>query len=315
MYLLIEARALTPITPYGYTPTKWVGYLMIILFGLSTLVHALQAVRYRMWFLLITAVLAGLLETIGWAGRLWSSYDVMQNTAFSIQIICTIIGPTPLIAANFVVLGHIIRRLGQRYSRLNARWYTIIFVSSDIVSLVVQALGGAAAAAAVNSHRSAKAGSDIMLAGIIFQTVAISLYIILGGEFLFRVLHDKPIDGRDIVKTGYTFDSKMRIMVGSLIFSSLCFYVRTWYRCIELGDGWTGIVIRTERYFVIMDALMIALAMWTLIIFHPARLLGYGSDWREDKNINSPDAESRNSAAITLTGMGSSTPGEPKDRQ
>lgn len=64
-----------------------------------------------------------------------------------------------------------------------------------------------------------------------------------------------------------------------------------------------------------MDALMIALAMWTLIIFHPARLLGYGSDWREDKNINSPDAESRNSAAITLTGMGSSTPGEPKDRQ
>lgn len=108
---------------------------------------------------------------------------------------------------------------------------------------MVQALGGAAAAAAVNSHRSAKAGSDIMLAGIIFQTgapffcgepdyhahrgaVAISLYIILGGEFLFRVLHDKPIDGRDIVKTGYTFDSKMRIMVGSLIFSSLCFYVR-----------------------------------------------------------------------------------------
>lgn len=38
-----------------------------------------------MWFLLITAVLAGLLETAGWAGRLWSSYDVLQDPAFSIQ--------------------------------------------------------------------------------------------------------------------------------------------------------------------------------------------------------------------------------------
>lgn len=108
---------------------------------------------------------------------------------------------------------------------------------------MVQALGGSAAAAAVNTHKNAKAGSDIMLAGIIFQTgapfvcgvpdcyahsgaVAITLYIIFGAEFFYRVVHDKPIRGRDVVKTGYTFDSKMRLMVGSLIFSSLCFYVR-----------------------------------------------------------------------------------------
>lgn len=98
------------------------------------------------------------------------------------------------------------------------------------------------------------------------------------------MLHDKPIRGREIVKTGYTFDNKMRLMVGSMIFTSLCFYVR-WVRplcvpkCVltpdrvsghgigalyvnrtvsiarhlpivqELGDGWTGIIIRTERYF------------------------------------------------------------------
>ena len=107
----------------------------------------------------------------------------------------------------------------------------------------MQALGGSAAAAAANSHKSAKAGSDIMLAGIIFQTgvlsadgmpdsnahsvaAAITLYVVLGAEFLYRVVHDKPIRGRDIINTGYTFDRKMRLMVGSLIFSSLCFYVR-----------------------------------------------------------------------------------------
>lgn len=102
---IVEARALDAVTPYGYMPTKWVGYLMIILFGLSTrkseprlspaeklltiicspVVHFVQAVRYRMWFLLITAVFAGILETAGWAGRLWSSYDVLQDPAFTMQ--------------------------------------------------------------------------------------------------------------------------------------------------------------------------------------------------------------------------------------
>lgn len=40
----------------------------------------------------------------------------------------------------------------------------------DIIALIIQALGGASAAAAVNQGKSAKPGGDTMLAGIIFQT-------------------------------------------------------------------------------------------------------------------------------------------------
>jgi len=258
---------------------------MLVLFALTTIIHFLQAVRYRMWFMLWTAILAGILECVGWAGRLWSAYNVLASTAYTMQIVCTIIGPTPLIAANFVILGHVIRRLGQQYSRLSARWYTIIFVSCDVIALVVQAIGGAAAASAANNGDNPSAGADIMLAGIIFQTAAITLYILFAVEFFSRYFYDKPLGGRANVKTGYLFEGKLRQMVVALIFSSLVFYVRTWYRCIELGDGWHGRIIRTERYFVIMDALMIVLAMWTLNIFHPGRLLGYGAEWSADKTI------------------------------
>lgn len=38
------------------------------------------------------------------------------------RITTTIIAPTPLIAANFIILGQIIRRIGQKYSRVSARW-------------------------------------------------------------------------------------------------------------------------------------------------------------------------------------------------
>ncbi|EPT05677.1 hypothetical protein FOMPIDRAFT_87149 [Fomitopsis schrenkii] len=299
MYLQHPERV-GPIPLYGYTPEEWLAHLMLALFGVSTrksahmlvkngqrfapVLHFLQAIRYRMWFLLTTAVVAGVLELIGWAGRLWSSHDVLSDTAFSIQFVCTVIGPTPLIAANFIILGHVIRRLGQQYSRLNARSYTAVFLGSDIISLVVQAVGGTIAAIAAKKYESPQTGTNMTLAGIVFQTVALTLYITLASEFLLRYYLDRPISGSgDGVNLKYTrADNKTHMLIGSLIFSSLCFYVRAWYRCIELGGGWSGRVIRTQRYFVIMDAVMIVLAMWTLNMFHPAYLLGYGSQWRSE---------------------------------
>lgn len=40
------------------------------------------------------------------------------------RIVTTIIAPTPLVAANFIILGRIIQRLGSKYSRLSAMWCT-----------------------------------------------------------------------------------------------------------------------------------------------------------------------------------------------
>lgn len=47
--------------------------------------HLFQAFWYRLWWLLPTAILAGLGEIIGWAGRLWSSRNVLNKTPFLMQ--------------------------------------------------------------------------------------------------------------------------------------------------------------------------------------------------------------------------------------
>ena len=88
---------------YGYAPTEWVCALFVALYALSacmwspiplnygprnwssTGIHLGQAVRYRMWWLIPTAVLAGLGEVLGWSGRLWSSRNLPLNTPFLIQ--------------------------------------------------------------------------------------------------------------------------------------------------------------------------------------------------------------------------------------
>lgn len=94
---------------YHYVPTGWVCLIFISLYGLSactsmmppfpchdsftdlalqprSVVHLVEATYFRMWFLLPTAVLAGIGEVLGWTGRYWSSLnDGILNTPFLIQ--------------------------------------------------------------------------------------------------------------------------------------------------------------------------------------------------------------------------------------
>ncbi|KAJ7676958.1 RTA1 like protein-domain-containing protein [Mycena polygramma] len=264
-------------SPYGYTPTEYVCIIFVVLFALSTFVHAGQAIRYRMWWLFPSAVLAGALETLGWGGRLWSSTDPQIFKAYEMQIVCTIIGPTPLAAANFIILGRIINRLGPAYSRLSPKLYTILFLCCDLISLIVQAIGGGAAAEAVNMHRNPAKGGDIMLGGIIFQMVTITVYVFCAGEFLVRYLHNRPVGnaGAGKVETP-SLDRKMKVLVCALVFNTTCLFIRAVYRVIELSDGWSGRIIQTQVYFNVLDGAMITLAIITLNLAHPGRLLTSG---------------------------------------
>ena len=149
--------------------------------------HIGQGIHYRKWWLLPTVVLCGLLELLGWAARLWSSYDPGLAAPYEMQCVavspkacnathghfnrltCTILAPTPLLAANFLIMERIILRLGPQYSRLSPKWYTIVFCTSDVISLVVQAIGGGTAATAVAQDTNPENGGNIMLGGIAFQ--------------------------------------------------------------------------------------------------------------------------------------------------
>ncbi|KAF7348771.1 RTA1-like protein [Mycena venus] len=266
--------------PYHYVPTEWICLAFVTLFTISTVLHLAQSIRYRIWWLLPTAFFSGLLEILGWSARLWSSFNPTLLLPFEIQVIGTIIGPTPLIAADFMILGRIINRLGTRYSRLSPKWYSIIFCSCDIISLSVQGFGGTVASLAVGRGESPEHGAHIMLGGIIFQMATISIYILLAAEFFLRFFTDKPLGGREAVYHSLNagrgrgeVDKKMRIMIGALSFNTTCLLIRAIYRTIELLDGFSGPIISTERYFNVLDGGMITLAIFTLNFAHPGIFL------------------------------------------
>jgi len=258
---------------------------------IDTVIHLGQAIRFRMRWLLPTAVLAGIAEVLGWSARLWSSQNPPLSTPFTIQISCTIIAPTPLVAANFVILGMIIDKLGDHYSRLSTKWYIITFCSFDVISLVVQAVGGGMASTAATAS-GANLGGHIVLGGIVFQLVSLIIYVMCAGEFFLRFFWDKPIRETLKEKSGDLVNTRMKIMIGALIFSTTCLFIRAVYRTIELADGWDGRIISTQIYFNVLDGAMVTLAFYTLNLAHPGVLL------RDIYNPNTKPSSSPTNAAV-----------------
>ncbi|EJD50224.1 RTA1-domain-containing protein [Auricularia subglabra TFB-10046 SS5] len=260
-------------SPYHYTPTEYVCGIFVALFALSTFIHLGQAIRYKLWWLLATAVLCGVGETIGWSARLWSSLDIAARDPFLIHI-----APTFLVASNFIILGRVIRLVGPQFSRLSPSMYSIVFLTADTAALIVQAVGGAQASAA-DTREGADKGAKIMLGGIIVQFVAIIVYVSLAAEFIIRYKLNKPLRGSEHARPE-RLDSKLRLMVLGLGISTIFIVIRTVYRTIELQNGWNGKIISNEVLFNVLDGMPITVAMYTLIIFHPGRLV-YNADRKE----------------------------------
>ncbi|KAJ7122359.1 RTA1 like protein-domain-containing protein [Mycena epipterygia] len=285
------------LSPYGYTPTEYVCLIFVALFALSTVIHLGQLVRYRMWWLLPSIVLAGALEVLGWAARFWSSISVLDPHPYEIQIIVTLIAPTPLAAANFMILGRVITLLGPAYSRLSAKRYTTVFLIGDIFSLFVQGIGGGMAASAVTKSKSPKLvrGGHIMLVGIILQLVAIFLYASCAAEFLLRYFYDRPLAkyGPERPARGF-LTPRIKVLLSGMSFNTLCLLVRAIYRVVELATGFRGFVSETQIFFNVLDGAMIVLAIWTLNFTHPGFLL-YNDPKLQDKEreIEMPDSPTR----------------------
>ncbi|KAF8161965.1 RTA1 like protein-domain-containing protein [Mycena galopus ATCC 62051] len=264
------ATAIADDAQYGYVPQEAVAILFVTLYGISTTLHIGQATYFRAWWLFPTAVACGIGETLGWSARLWSSLNPIASTPYLMQICATILAPTPLLAATFIIMSRIVGRLGTSYSLLTPKWYTILFLPCDLIALVVQGVGGGMAASA-SDLAGANKGANVMLGGIGFQFAVIIIFSILALDFTQRYIRDRPV--RKSGSPRGVFVPRLKIMLAALGFSTTVLFIRSVYRLIELAGGWDGRIILTEVYFNVLDGGMVTLAIFTLNFVHPGVFL------------------------------------------
>ena len=85
---------------------------------------------------------------------------------------------------------------GPHNSRLTPRTYTITFMCSDFIALVLQSAGGGIADQGTLSASARNGGVHLMVAGLSFQVLSILIFIGLCAEFFWRVKNERKQTGR-----------------------------------------------------------------------------------------------------------------------
>ncbi|KAL2844942.1 RTA1 like protein-domain-containing protein [Aspergillus pseudodeflectus] len=181
-----------------YFPNVAGNALYLALFAIMLVAQFYHGVRFKTWSFLGCMSGGLLLEVIGYAGRLILHSNPFNFSAFLQYLICLTIAPAFITAAIYLSLSRIITIYGSGISRLQPATYAKIFVTCDILCLVLQAAGGAVTATAGRDQDGLRqTGINIMIAGLAAQVVCLGVFMGLAGEFFWRVKREQRWRGQD----------------------------------------------------------------------------------------------------------------------
>ena len=187
----------------------------------------------------------------------------------------------------------------KKNSRIEPHTYTRFFIPCDVLSLILQALGGGMASIASHENRSSATGDHIMVAGLVLQSLTLAIFIVciflqlcfelvlnrmqgISIDFAIRtVRHPDELNPKFF---GLRASQRFRGCLAAISFATICIFIRSVYRVAELSEGWRGHLIRQQWLFVGLEGVMVAAAVLALNAFTPA--FCFGGELRNQTGVN-----------------------------
>ncbi|KAG5818197.1 hypothetical protein H9Q74_010182 [Fusarium xylarioides] len=129
-----------------------------------------------------------------------------------------------------------------------------------------------------------KPGTNIMVAGIVFQMAAMVVFAILVINFLRRVFIKKSYLHlrKQSLSEGNTLPKAYTLLLAAVFISLTMIFIRSIYRTVELLQGWSGYLITHEGYFIGLDGAIMVVAIAVFNFLDPVYLL-----WGQDDKLAS----------------------------
>lgn len=125
-----------------YLPSLGGNIFFLLLTYLFVFAQIWLGIKYRTSSVCL-CMLAGLgLESTGYIGRILLHSNPFYRPYFLLYLVCLTLGPVFFAAAIYLCLGRIVVIVGDEISLLRPRTYTFVFVACDVLSLLIQAIGG-----------------------------------------------------------------------------------------------------------------------------------------------------------------------------
>lgn len=118
----------------------------------------------------------------------------------SFRYIVTItIGPAFFSAALYLSLARVIPVFGASNSRLHPRTYTVVFVLSDFVALVLQAAGGGlVAGSGPLDLETFDTGLSVLRAGLAFHVAGMLAFVLLASDYARSVWRNRSTTAKQV---------------------------------------------------------------------------------------------------------------------
>ncbi|OLN81855.1 Protein RTA1-like protein 8, partial [Colletotrichum chlorophyti] len=250
---------------YRFEPSTAAAVFFCVVFVLTTALHVVQLVRTKTWYM-TAFVIGGLCEVIGYGTRTKNTLEdpgCWSLMPYVLQNVLLLVAPALMAASIYMILGRIILLTdGESHALIKRRWLTKIFVSGDVLSLLLQSSGGGMMAA---SASMVNVGEKIIIFGLFVQLLVFGFFIVVAA--LFHVRMNKMPTAKS-----HQPDIRWRYYLLTLYVTSALIWVRSIFRVIEYLEGNKGHLMTTEAYIYVFDATLMFIVMVWMNWFHPSEI-------------------------------------------
>ncbi|KAI9848829.1 MAG: hypothetical protein M1837_006345 [Sclerophora amabilis] len=215
--------------------------------------------------------MGGFWELGSFVTRSLSTRDQQSSGLAMIAQLLLLLAPLWVNAFCYMVLGRMVQFFIPTHAifRIRASTLAMYFVGLDIVSFIIQLVGGGMAGNG-QPPETIKKGIDIYMGGIGLQEFFIIVFLAFAIKFHLQML---AMEKRgELVGTG---KEKWRILLYALYTSLLLISVRIIFRLIEFsrGNKPDNPIPYNEKYLYFLDVLPMFLAIAVMNVAHPGRFL------------------------------------------
>ncbi|KAF5634482.1 phospholipid-translocating ATPase [Fusarium tjaetaba] len=251
---------------YFFDPSFAANLAFCVLFGMTTMVHLIQAILFKKlkkfcW----VAIMGAAWETIGFAFKTLGSRDQQNTTYVILGQLFFLLAPLWVNAFVYMAVARMVyfRMPDRKLLGIKAIRMTLLFVWLDIILFLVQGAGGSMLSNNEDMN-VIRIGQKVYMAGVGLQLAVILIFIGITAFFYFKL---RQLEGRSM--------GRMKWLILTMLAVLILIVIRIIYRLIEFGPGVNehNQLLIHEEYPLGLDATPIMIALVLLNIMHPGFVL------------------------------------------
>ncbi|CCT63942.1 related to phospholipid-translocating ATPase [Fusarium fujikuroi] len=249
---------------YFFDPSFAANLAFCVLFGMTTMVHLIQAILFKKKFSWV-AIMGAAWETIGFAFKTLGSRDQQNTTYVILGQLFFLLAPLWVNAFVYMAVARMVyfRMPDRKLLGIKAIRMTLLFVWLDIILFLVQGAGGSMLSNN-DDMNVIRIGQKVYMAGVGLQLAVILIFIGITAYFYFKL---RQLEGRSM--------GRMKWLILTMLTVLILIVIRIVYRLIEFGPGVNehNQLLIHEEYPLGLDATPILIALVLLNIMHPGFVL------------------------------------------